>query len=70
MKNIICLVVLLSLMGCANMTPGQKTAAWVVGGVVITGVILSSSSSGGSEVEQDNCFFHMSSDGSTSTVCN
>lgn len=34
----ICLALVLS--GCANMTPGQKTAAWVAAGVVVTAVVI------------------------------
>ena len=42
MKAIIISVVCL-LTSCANMTPGQKTAAWVVVGVAVTAVVISAS---------------------------
>ena len=45
MTKIIAICLALALSGCANMTPGQKTAAWVVAGVAVTAVALSSSDS-------------------------
>jgi len=69
MKNILWLVILLPMLGCANMSEKEKTVAWVVGGIVITSIILSSSGDSNVPLEE-NCFFHMNSDGSTSTVCN
>ena len=46
-------------MGCANMTPGQRTAAWIIGGVVVTSVVLSSGGSSGSPaVDSKNCPIH------------
>ncbi len=32
------------LTACANMTPGEKKIAWMVGGVVVVGAIAASSS--------------------------
>ncbi len=43
MHRIIAICIALVLSGCANMTPGQKTVAWVVVGVATTAIILSSS---------------------------
>ena len=43
MIRIIAICLALVLSGCANMTPEQKTVAWVAGGVVVTAIILSSS---------------------------
>ncbi len=43
MTKIIAICLALALSGCANMTPGQKTAAWVIAGVAVTAVVLSSS---------------------------
>lgn len=43
MSRIIAICIALVLCGCANMTPEQKTVAWVVGGVVVTAMIISSS---------------------------
>jgi len=44
MVRIIAICLALVLSGCANMTPGQKTAAWVVTGVVVTAIVVSESS--------------------------
>ena len=41
MTKIIAICLAFALSGCANMTPGQKTAAWVVVGVAVTAVVLS-----------------------------
>jgi len=43
MTKIIAICIALVLSGCANMTPGQKTAAWVIGGVAVTAIVISSS---------------------------
>ena len=42
MNRIIAICLALVLSGCANMSPEQKTVAWVVTGVVVTAIILSS----------------------------
>ena len=44
MKTLILMFAMGVLVGCANMTPGQKTAAWVVGGVIVGAAIASSGS--------------------------
>ena len=41
MNRIIAICIALVISGCANMTPGQKTAAWVVVGVAATAIIIS-----------------------------
>ncbi len=41
MTRIIAIYIALVLSGCANMTPGQKTAAWVIAGVVVTTTVIS-----------------------------
>lgn len=46
MIRIITIFLALVLSGCANMTPGQKTAAWVAAGVVITAIAVSASDNG------------------------
>ncbi len=43
MHRIIAICIALVLSGCANMTPGQKTAAWVIAGVAVTAIAMSSS---------------------------
>jgi len=43
MKKTVVIVMALLLSACANMTPAQKTAAWVVGGVVVTAIVISAS---------------------------
>ena len=52
-KLIPVLILALTLSGCANMTPGQKKAAWVVAGVVVVGAIAASQS--GSSEPTSNC---------------
>ena len=37
------LIGLLFLCGCANMSPEQKTAAWIAGGIVVTSIAISAS---------------------------
>ena len=69
MKKWIWLAILLPLIGCANMSDKEKQTAWIVVGIGATAVIISSSG-GHSSPQEENCFFHMSADGSTSTVCN
>ena len=46
MNRIIAVCAALVLSGCANMTPGQKTAALVIGSVAITAAIISASDDG------------------------
>jgi hypothetical protein len=48
MKNLALLVVLSTLLGCANMTEKEKNITAIVVGVVVAGVILSSGSSSNS----------------------
>ena len=43
MFRIIAICIALVLSACANMTPEQKTVAWVVGGVAATAIIISAS---------------------------
>jgi len=41
MKNLIVLIALIFSAGCANMTPGQKTAAVIVGGIIVASIVAS-----------------------------
>lgn len=43
MKMTIWLAILLLISGCANMTPGEKQTAYIVGGIIVAGVIISAS---------------------------
>ena len=43
MTKIIAICIAIVLSGCATMTPGQKTAAWVVAGVAVTAIVISAS---------------------------
>ena len=43
MVRIIAICIALVLSGCANMTPAQKTAVWVVGGIAATVIVMSAS---------------------------
>ena len=45
MKKIILVAAALALSACANMTPAQKTTAWIVVGAAVVVVATSSSSS-------------------------
>lgn len=45
MKKTIVIVMALALSACANMTPAQKTTAWIVVGVAVAVVATSSSDS-------------------------
>lgn len=67
MRKILLMLVVLALTGCANMTTGQKTAAWIVGGAIVVGAVASSGSS--SNDHEHTCFFAISGDRST-RICN
>src|SRR5690606_11319483 len=43
MKRLVLLACALILSGCANMTPAERTTAMIVGGVIVTAVIISAS---------------------------
>ena len=43
MAKIIIIFLAIVLSGCATMTPGQKTAVWVVAGVAVTAIVISAS---------------------------
>ncbi|KKL45132.1 hypothetical protein LCGC14_2358720 [marine sediment metagenome] len=42
MTKIIAICLALALSGCANMTPGQKTAIVIVGTVAVAAIVISS----------------------------
>lgn len=41
MKKVIWLAILLLITGCANMTPQERQVAYIIGGVIVVGVIIS-----------------------------
>lgn len=41
MKTILLLITVLSLTACASMTPREKQTAWIVGAVVVSGILIS-----------------------------
>ena len=49
MKKTVLILCAVALAGCASMTPEEKRAAWIVGGIVVAGAVAASSggSSGG-----------------------
>ncbi len=53
MKIAIWLAILLLASGCANMTPGERQTAYIVGGIVVAGVIISASN--GSDSHSPHC---------------
>jgi len=42
----------LCITGCANMSTGQKKAAWFIGGVLVTGYVISEHEGSGTEDSQ------------------
>ena len=52
MKKIAVLITLALLTGCANMTPGQKTAAVIIGGIIVASAVASASN-GPPKIEAD-----------------
>ena len=66
------LVIALMLLGlssaCTTNGVYDNGKTWTLVGAVVVGGIVASQSGGNSNAEQD-CFYHMNGDGSTSTVC-
>ena len=62
MKKVIWLAILLLTTGCASMTPQERQVAYIIGGVVVAGVIISANSSHGHA--EPNCFFIVTATGS------
>lgn len=54
MKKVTWLAILLFISGCANMTPGQKQTAYIIGGLVVVAVVSSSYDHAHAE---PNCYF-------------
>lgn len=61
MKNIICVVLIFLLSGCANMTPREKTVTLIAVGVIIGAAAISS----GGSVEEESCGWSVGPNGST-----
>ena len=68
--KILLITLMIALSGCANMTTGQKTAAWIAAGVVV-GLVASSSSDDPSPPQAgQGCVTVSGSDGRGGTTSN
>ena len=57
MKKMAWLAILLLTTGCANMTPQEKQTAYIVGGIIVAGIIIAASQDSGSSTVDQNCYF-------------